>query len=103
GTAEFVRPDRVEFCSVVCLLDDGEPMEALVVAPELGIGRTPLVMTASRTHAGAFVNGRPAALNADAPPTLSASVTRSSTESARRFVTGQLVMSRVAKFAQAAP
>lgn len=85
GTAEFVRPDRVEFCSVVCLVDEGEPMEALVVAPELGVDRTPLVMTASRTDGSAFVNGRRASLNTDGPPSFSASVTRSSTEAARPF------------------
>jgi len=85
GTAEFVRSDRVEFCSVTCMVDRGEPMEALVVAPELGVGRAPLVMTASRTGGAAFVNGRRASLNADGPPTFFASVTRSSSESPRPF------------------
>jgi fructose-1,6-bisphosphatase/inositol monophosphatase family enzyme len=85
GTAEFVRPDRAEFCSVVCVLDEGQPMEALVVAPELGVGRSPLVMTASRTGGVAFVNGHRARLNADGPPSFSASITRSSAEAARPF------------------
>lgn len=38
GTAEFVRGDRIEFCSVVCLLEDWQPSAAFVLAPELGPG-----------------------------------------------------------------
>ena len=34
GTAEFVRPDGVEFCSAVCLLRRMEPVAAFVVAPD---------------------------------------------------------------------
>jgi 3'(2'), 5'-bisphosphate nucleotidase len=35
GTAEFVQPGHVEFCSVVCLLEDWQPAVAFVLAPEL--------------------------------------------------------------------
>lgn len=33
GTAEFVRGDRVEFCSVVCLLEDWQPSAAFILGP----------------------------------------------------------------------
>ncbi|MEU4107777.1 inositol monophosphatase family protein [Streptomyces sp. NPDC027717] len=46
GTAEFVRADRVEFCSVVCLLEDWQPAAAFILAPELAAGRRPIVITA---------------------------------------------------------
>ncbi|MDV9174083.1 inositol monophosphatase family protein [Streptomyces sp. W16] len=45
GTAEFVQEKRVEFCSVVCLLEDWQPVSAFVLAPELGSGGTPIVVT----------------------------------------------------------
>jgi 3'(2'), 5'-bisphosphate nucleotidase len=38
GTAEFVQPGQVEFCSVVCLLEEWQPAAAFVLAPELGRG-----------------------------------------------------------------
>ncbi|HEY0640078.1 MAG TPA: inositol monophosphatase family protein [Pseudonocardiaceae bacterium] len=44
GTAEFVQAGRVEFCSVVCLLEAGRPTAALVIAPEIGPGRTPVTV-----------------------------------------------------------
>ncbi|WP_412543007.1 inositol monophosphatase family protein [Longispora sp. K20-0274] len=76
GTAEFLRPHSSEFCSVVCLLEDGRPVGALVVAPELGVGRTPVVIAACDGRV--TVNGRPATANSGRPPTYSVSVTRSS-------------------------
>ncbi|MEE4541385.1 inositol monophosphatase family protein [Streptomyces sp. V4-01] len=51
GTAEFVRGESVEFCSVVCLLEDWKPSAAFVLAPELGSGRAPMTVSAdARTH-----------------------------------------------------
>lgn len=46
GTAEFVRPGHIEFCSVVCLLEDWQPAAAFVLAPELGKDGTPILITA---------------------------------------------------------
>ncbi|MEV6812043.1 inositol monophosphatase family protein [Micromonospora sp. NPDC051296] len=63
GTAEFVRPQSVEFCSVVCLLERREPVAALIVAPELATGRKPIVVLASRADETITVNGLPAAYN----------------------------------------
>lgn len=85
GTAEFVRPGSVEFCSVVCLLENREPVAALIVAPELGNGRTPVVVLASRTNGNITVNGRPAILNSDLEPAQAASVTRSANTTARPY------------------
>jgi 3'(2'), 5'-bisphosphate nucleotidase len=51
GTAEFVRGESVEFCSVVCLLEDWQPSAAFILAPELGSGRAPMSVSAdARTH-----------------------------------------------------
>lgn len=47
GTAEFVKQDSRQFCSVVCLLEDLEPVSAFVFAPELGRGATPMASTRS--------------------------------------------------------
>ncbi|MGW2082137.1 inositol monophosphatase family protein [Streptomyces sp. NPDC001939] len=51
GTAEFVRGESVEFCSVVCLLEEWQPSAAFILAPELGSGRAPVSVSAdARTH-----------------------------------------------------
>lgn len=44
GTSEFVAPNGREFCSVVCLLEAGVPTAAYVLAPELGVDRTPITI-----------------------------------------------------------
>ncbi|GGM40251.1 hypothetical protein GCM10011608_26320 [Micromonospora sonchi] len=75
GTAEFVDPRSAEFCSVVCLLERREPVAALIVAPELGADRTPIVVVASRAVGTIAVNGRPAAYTNE--PSRVASLTRS--------------------------
>lgn len=85
GTAEFVRSGSVEFCSVVCLLEHREPVAALIVAPELGTGRTPVVVFASRADGKITINGRPAIRNSDLEPAQSASVTRSANTTARSY------------------
>lgn len=83
GTAEFVRGERTEFCSVVCLLVDWQPTAAFVLAPEIGRGRTPILITADVTAGSVAVNGEPAAL----PPTRAGggwlSITRSEGSAAR--------------------
>ena len=61
GTAEFVRADRTEFCSVVCLLEDWQPVAAFVLAPELAAGRRPIVITADAPGREIRVGGEPRA------------------------------------------
>lgn len=78
GTAEFVQPQSTEFCSVVCLLERREPAAALIVAPELGTDRTPIVVLASRADQTILINGRPATYNNSPQRALVASLTRSS-------------------------
>ncbi|MFV2020477.1 inositol monophosphatase family protein [Micromonospora sp. LOL_023] len=78
GTAEFVRPDRREFCSVICLLERGEPVTTLVVAPELGHDRTPLIVFADRAAHVLTVNGQPCQSGRNPNRPRWASVTRSS-------------------------
>lgn len=85
GTAEFVRQDRTEFCSVVCVLDDGSPTDALVVAPELGAGGSAVVMAASSPAGTVTVNGAPAQPNSSTGSVRAASVTRSATHPPRPF------------------
>lgn len=60
GTAEFVKPRGREFCSVVCLLEDLMPAAAFILAPELGTGSTPIVVTASVRNAVVTINGNTA-------------------------------------------
>jgi fructose-1,6-bisphosphatase/inositol monophosphatase family enzyme len=85
GTAQFVRDDRVEYCSVVVVLENLEPVHALVVAPELGAGRSALTLTAARADRTVTVNGAPAKANTARAGGSSASVTRSSGTEPRPF------------------
>jgi 3'(2'), 5'-bisphosphate nucleotidase len=57
GTAEFVKPEGREFCSVVCLLEDLVPTHAFVFAPELGHGATPIQVTGNVGNSSITVNG----------------------------------------------
>lgn len=77
GTAEFVRGESVEFCSVVCLLEDWQPRAAFVIAPELGAGRTPLVVSADARAHQLSLNGRTVPPTSQAGPGMHLSVTRS--------------------------
>ena len=83
GTSQFVNGETVEFCSVVCLLDDWEPVEAFVLAPELGAGRTPLLATANARTGTMLLGG----LEVHTPPADSRarwiSVTRSADDPPR--------------------
>lgn len=85
GTAQFVQHDGLEFCSVICLLEDRAPVGALVVAPELGRGRTPLVLTATPAQRAVTVNGTPTDVNPDRSAVWAASVTRSAGSEPRRY------------------
>jgi 3'(2'), 5'-bisphosphate nucleotidase len=85
GTAEFVRPDRREFCAVVCLLEQGEPVGSFVLAPELGPARSPLAVLTDVATGRVSVNGEtaaPARLREGRPH---ASVTRSAGSAPRPF------------------
>jgi 3'(2'), 5'-bisphosphate nucleotidase len=57
GTAEFVKPTHREFCSVVCVLQDLEPIASFFLAPELGLDQQPLLITADRSTGAVVVNG----------------------------------------------
>ncbi|MEU0427278.1 inositol monophosphatase family protein [Streptomyces canus] len=85
GTAEFVREERVEFCSVVCLLEDWQPVSAFVLAPELGSGRTPLVVTADAAERRLTLNGDTVAPPATPGPDHWISATRSAGAPPRDF------------------
>jgi 3'(2'), 5'-bisphosphate nucleotidase len=58
GTAQFVEPESVEFCCVVARYVEGMPQAALVVAPELGPARTPIVISVVPGDACVEVNGQ---------------------------------------------
>lgn len=85
GTAEFIREERVEFCSVVCLLEDWQPVSAFVLAPELGSGRTPLVVTADARERRLTLNGDAVAPPARPGPERWISATRSAGAPPRGF------------------
>ncbi|MFF4344881.1 inositol monophosphatase family protein [Kitasatospora sp. NPDC001540] len=83
GTAEFVRQGHKEFCSVVCLLEDWQPSAAFILAPELGAGGTPLLVTADVSSRSVRLNGHPVP-----PPTATGhwiSATRSAGSPVREF------------------
>jgi 3'(2'), 5'-bisphosphate nucleotidase len=81
GTAEFVRPERIEFCSVVCLLEDRRPIAALVVAPEIGLGRSPVVVRLESLDLPIEVNRTP--VPREPAVSAHASMTRSSSSAPR--------------------
>jgi 3'(2'), 5'-bisphosphate nucleotidase len=84
GTAQFVRPDTVEFCSVVCLLQRQRPVAAFVLAPELGPERSAVRVSVDRADGPIEVNGTKAAARSAGEP-LRASVTRSSGTQPRQW------------------
>jgi len=57
GTSQFVQSEKTEFCSVVCLLEDWQPVEAFIIAPELGTKRTAIVVTANAGTKQVLVGG----------------------------------------------
>lgn len=84
GTAEFVRPGHVEFCSVVCLLRHYTPIAAFVIAPELGKDRQPIKIVADRMSRELLINDQPAEPSLTGRPKF-ASVTRSAGAPAPTF------------------
>lgn len=85
GTAQFVDPDRREFCSVVCLLEDRAPVSAFVLAPELAAGRGSVSVRVTGTEQAIEVNGRqvPGISASERPGAVS--VTRSSGTQPRAY------------------
>lgn len=75
GTREFLSPSGVEFCTVVCLLEDRQPIGVFVLAPELGPDRTPVCIRMDGPGERVLVNG--AVVGAPASPQ-HASITRES-------------------------
>jgi 3'(2'), 5'-bisphosphate nucleotidase len=84
GTAEFVKPAGREFCSVVCLLEDLEPVATFVFAPELGRGATPIRVIGDAGDSSIMVNGHAGARHAGGSWV---SVTRSGGTEPRPFET----------------
>ncbi|MFI5851619.1 inositol monophosphatase family protein [Micromonospora chalcea] len=81
GTAEFIRPDRREYCSVLSLLDDRRPIAALMLAPEAGTDGVPLSVRVIGDGVPIVVNGRPGTRIAATPQRVS--VTRSAATAER--------------------
>ncbi|MEV6554818.1 inositol monophosphatase family protein [Nocardia sp. NPDC051756] len=82
GTSEFVTASGREFCSVVCLLEHGVPSAAYVLAPELGVDRSPITIHWSGE---VTVNGHTAEPISPTTSPRRASVTRSKNSTARKF------------------
>lgn len=85
GTAQFVTPEGREFCTVVTVLCDGSPDACYVLAPELGEGRSPVVITLDGGEALPRINGELARAAEIAGLPFAASATRSASRPARRF------------------
>lgn len=85
GTAQFVRPSAREYCSVVCLVEEGWPTAAYILAPELGIDRRPLAVMADRASQEILIDGTAVATSVERSRSHQISATRSSDSSARAF------------------
>jgi 3'(2'), 5'-bisphosphate nucleotidase len=59
GTSQFVEAEAVEFCTAIARYEGGLPVAALIVAPELGIDRTPIVIEVSIEGNVILVNQEP--------------------------------------------
>jgi len=59
GTSQFVDAQAVEFCTAIARYEGGLPVAALVVAPELGTDRRPIVVEVSAEDNVILVNQRP--------------------------------------------
>lgn len=57
GTSQFVAPDGREFCTVVCLIEDREPVAAFVLAPEIGPDRSPVTVRVTGRGKPIEING----------------------------------------------
>lgn len=57
GTSQFVDPAAREFCSVIVRLYSGKPTHLLVLAPELGKARNPLIICGSVESRKVKING----------------------------------------------
>lgn len=82
GTSQFLDPRRVEFCSVVAVLEAGVPVACMVLAPELGRGRVPVLLTADGEGRPPMLSGEPAE---PAQRTQLVSTTRRSASAVSRF------------------
>jgi 3'(2'), 5'-bisphosphate nucleotidase len=85
GTSEFVNPRAREYCSVVCKLDEGRPVAAYVLAPELGTESSSISIHWSDA---VTVNGQPASALPDRDTPTRASVTRSKESPPRPYEDG---------------
>jgi len=78
GTAQFIKKEAREFCTVVARVISGTPDVALFVAPELAKKRAPLVIAAFVPEAEVYANGkRISLLKRDRSAIQNLSVTRS--------------------------
>lgn len=85
GTAQFVDPERREFCSVVCLVEDRVPVNAFVLAPELARGRRPVTVRVDSPRKAIEVNGRRVSGIRARDQAAAVSVTRSSGTQPRAY------------------
>ncbi|WP_166378403.1 inositol monophosphatase family protein [Catellatospora methionotrophica] len=85
GTAQFVKADGREFCSVVCLVEDHRPVAAFVLAPEIGPDRTPVCVRLNGQGHAIEINGRQVAGLAATDEPQTVSVTRSSGTQERSY------------------
>jgi 3'(2'), 5'-bisphosphate nucleotidase len=84
GTRQFISREGFEYCTAIAVLEEGMPVACLIVAPHLGVGRTPVIVAVDGWPLTPTVNGKPATatrVRGDAP--LHASVTGQSAVSKR--------------------
>ena len=76
GTRPFTSPASHEFCCAVGVLEKGFPVASMVLMPEMGINKTPLLAVALVAANEIFINGEPYRAVSESNHTPMASVTR---------------------------
>jgi len=77
GTKQFTTPESNEFCTAICVLENGYPISAMMLLPEIGIDNKPLLAIASVKNEEIIINGLHAKLNDNQHSLKNVSSTRS--------------------------
>ncbi|MGB7686041.1 MAG: inositol monophosphatase family protein [Solirubrobacterales bacterium] len=86
GTSQFLDRGSIEYCTTVTVLHGRDPVACLIYCPELGRGKSEVVISVAGPGSPVLVNGLPARLASRGSSTRGAfSATRSKQESSRPF------------------
>lgn len=57
GTAQFANPEAREYCIAICNYQNGTPDASLIIMPQLGFNRTPIIAEAYCAKKEIYING----------------------------------------------